>query len=292
MSTLNIPEMVYLNGAILPLHQATIPVLDRGFIFGDGVYEVIACFGGRPFRLEQHQARLTQSLAGVRIDGLRQVERLWRNLDELLSTWPKGQDCSLYVQVTRGVAPRDRAFPRPAVLPTVFAMLMPLEVKEPQPGEAITRPDIRWGRCDVKSTSLLANCLLRQEAVDEGVAETLLIRDGWLTEGSVTSAFAVVDGRLLTPPLSHDVLPGVTRDLVIELMADSATPVLETPVSEAQLRMASEIWVTSSTRDILPIVKLDGVPVGSGAPGPIWREALGRYVAFRTAASRAGAAGG
>jgi len=280
-----IPSMVYLNGAILPLHQASIPVLDRGFLFGDGVYEVVACFGRRPFRLQQHQQRLLASLAAARIDGVRQVERLWRNLDELLTSWPEGADCSLYVQVTRGVAPRDHAFPHPAVLPTVLAMLMPLEVKTPVPGAAITRTDIRWSRCDIKSTSLLANCLLRQEAVDAGVAETLLIREGYLTEGSVTSVFVVIDGRPITPPLSNDVLPGVTRDLLIELMADSGTPIIEAPVSEARLRMASEIWVASSTRDIVPIVELDGQPVGDGASGPLWRLALSRYVVFRTATS-------
>jgi len=290
MSHEAIPAMVYLNGVILPLHQATIPVLDRGFIFGDGVYEVVACFGRRPFRLEQHQQRLTASLAAARIDGVRQLERLWRNLDELLSTWPEGRDCSLYVQVTRGVAPRDHAFPRPAVLPTILALLMPLEVNTPTPSAAITREDIRWSRCDIKSTSLLANCLLRQEAVDAGVAETLLVRDGYLTEGSVTSVFVVLDGRPITPPLSTDVLPGVTRDLVIELMANSATPVIETPVSEARLRLASEIWVTSTTRDIVPIIELDGLPVGDGKPGPVWREALTRYAAFRTAASSHNAA--
>lgn len=286
-----IPAMVYLNGAILPLHQASIPVLDRGFIFGDGVYEVIACFGRRPFRLEQHQKRLQASLAAARIDALRQVERLWRNLDELLTTWPPGRDCSLYVHVTRGVAPRDHAFPHPPVLPTVLAMLMPLEVKQPTPGAAITRTDIRWSRCDIKSISLLANCLLRQEAVDAGVAETLLIRDGYLTEGSVTSVFVVLDGRPVTPPLSHNVLPGVTRDLVIELMADSGTPVIEAPVSEARLRLASEIWLASTTRDVVPIVELDGEPIGGGQPGPLWHEALARYLAFRTAASVAGGQG-
>jgi D-alanine transaminase len=285
-----VPAMVYLNGAILPLHQASIPVLDRGFIFGDGVYEMIACFGRRPFRLERHQERLQASLAAARIDGLRQVERLWRNLDELFATWPEGRDCSLYVHVTRGVAPRDHAFPRPPVLPTVFAMLLPLEARTPEPAAAITRADIRWSRCDIKSTSLLANCLLRQEAVDAGVAETILLRDGHLTEGSVTSVFVVLEGRPLTPPLSHDVLPGVTRDLVIELMADSGTPVTETPVSEARLRLASEIWLTSTTRDIVPVVELDGQPVGDGRPGPLWRQALDRYLAFRKAAATGGPA--
>lgn len=277
--------IVYLNGMLMPLHGARISVLDRGFLFGDGIYEVVACFGGRPFRLAQHQERLRRSLAAIRIDAASALSVLWEQLPELLVTWEPDADCSLYVQVTRGAAPRDHAFPDPPVLPTVFAMLMPLKVTEPQPSRAISREDIRWSRCDVKSVSLLANCLLRQEAVDAGVAETLLLRNGYLTEGSVTSVFVVSEGRILTPPLSQDVLPGVTRDLVIELMASSASPVSEVPISEADVRSAEEIWVTSSTRDIVPIVELDGAPVGTGKAGALWREALSRYQAFRQAES-------
>lgn len=278
-------ELSFLNGQLLPLAEAHISVLDRGFLFGDGVYEVLACFGGRPFRLRQHQERLQNSLAAIRIDAAAAVEALWAALPDLLASGTPGADCSLYIQVTRGVAPRDHAFPKPAVPPTVFAMLMPLQVAEPKPARAITRADIRWDRCDIKSVSLLANCLLRQEAVDAGVAETLLLRDGHLSEGSVTSAFIVKDGVVYTPPLSADVLPGVTRDLVIELLQDTPHAVVGAPVTEAALRAADEIWVTSSTRDIVPIVELDGVAVGTGQAGPVWALALARYQAFRRAES-------
>ena len=273
----------YLNGRFLPLEEACVPVLDRGFVFGDGVYEMIPAYGGRPFRLPQHLARLRRSLEAVRIPEPMDAAG-WTDLLERLVAANGGGDQALYVQVTRGVARRDHAMPA-GLAPTVFAMSSPLE--PPSPGlleegvAAVTREDIRWRLCHVKSTSLLANVLLRQAALDAGAQEAILLRDGHLTEGAASNVFAVLAGAVHTPPKSEELLPGITRDLVLELAREAGLPVHEAPVSAARLEAAEEIWLSSSTRELLPVTRLDGRPVGGGRPGPLWRRVHAAYQALK-----------
>lgn len=274
-------SIVYLNGEFLPAEQAHVPVLDRGFLFGDGVYEVVPAYGGRLLRLDQHLARLEQSLAGIRMHPPLEREAWARILEELIRRNDGGPDISVYLQVTRGVAPkRDHAFPA-EVRPTVFAMTSPIP---PVPARvleegvaAITLDDIRWSYCNIKAITLLPNVLLRQQAVDGGAAEAILIRDGHAIEGSASNLFVVLEGVIVTPPLGPRLLPGITRDLVLELCARHGLPHREADITEAELRGAREIWVTSSTKEVVPVTRLDGQPVGDGSPGPLWRNVIGLY---------------
>ncbi len=261
-------QIVYLNGDYLPLGQARISVLDRGFLFGDGVYEVIPVYGGKPLRLAEHLHRLSNSLAGIRMEPPLTAEQ-W---DAIFKRLIQGeQDQSIYLQVTRGVAlKRDHAFPKGDVAPTVFVMCTPLAPIPADGVRAITVPDIRWQWCHIKAITLLANVLLRQQAVDEGCAEAILVRDGYAIEGAASNLFAVVDGVLLTPPKANDILPGITRDLIVELAEANLIPLEERKILQEELARAEEIWVTSSTREVLPIIELDGKKVGSGEPGPLW----------------------
>jgi D-alanine transaminase len=264
----------YLNGEFLPLEEARIPVLDRGFIFGDGVYEVVPVYGRRPYRIASHLARLGRSLAAVRIANLYTPERWEALITELVARQPP-DDQSVYLQVTRGVARRDHAFPRD-VVPTVFMMSNPLvrparELVE-QGVRAVTATDNRWYRCDIKSTSLLPNVLLRQFAVDHGAAEVVLLRNGYLTEGSASNLFIVRNGVVATPAVSHLILAGITYDAVVELARAGGLTVEQRDVPEAEVRTADEIWLTSSTRELLAITTLDGQPVGDGRPGPMFRR--------------------
>ena len=263
--------MVYLNGEWMPIDQARIPVLDRGFIFGDGVYEVIPSYSGLPFRLREHLVRLQSSLDAVRIVNPYSQDRWDELVREIVARNP-WEDQGVYLQVTRGVAPRDHAFPK-GVKPTVFMMANPL-VTPPQAQRelgvaAITVTDNRWLRCDIKSVSLLANCLLRQAAVDEGAVESVLLRDGMLTEGSASNIFLVKNGVIITPPKTNLILSGITYDVVIELARANRLPLEIRQASEAELRSADEIWLVSSTKEVLPISTLDGKPVGAGTPGPL-----------------------
>ena len=275
---------VYLNGVFLPIDQACVPVLDRGFLFGDGVYEVIPVYGGNLFRLEQHLQRLDHSLAGVRI-GNPMSRTLWRDtLDELVER-NGGGDQSIYFQVTRGAAPkRDHAFPA-NVLPTVFMMstpLAPLPADLAQNGiAAITLPDIRWQMCDIKAITLLPNVLLRQEALDKGAAEAILLRDGLAVEGAASNLFIVKGGAIITPPKGPQLLPGITRDLILELAAAHQVPYRETVITEAELRAADEIWLTSSTKEIMPVTRLDNSTVSGGKPGPVWTRMIGLYQDYK-----------
>ncbi len=283
-------DTVYLNGSFLPLEQATIPVLDRGFIFGDGVYEVIPVYSAQPFRLDEHLGRLALSLEAIRIRNPLDIAA-WRNVVvDLINSNRHLDDQSLYIQVTRGVAPRDQAFPKPEVAPTVLLMSMPLATPSPALIEsgvsAITALDIRWQRCNIKAISLLANVLLRQEAVDHDVAETLMLRDGYLTEGSSSNIFVVKDGVLLAPPKNQHMLPGITYDVVLELAQAHGLPFRVGPVSEAQLRTADEVWITSSTKEVLAVVMLDGLAVSDGKPGPIFKRVYALYQAFKNQVMR------
>jgi D-alanine transaminase len=276
-------SIVFLNGSFLRMSEARVPVLDRGFIFGDGVYEVIPVYARRPFRLQEHLRRLQYSLDQIRLaDPYPEVE--WsRLIVELIASCPHA-DQGLYLQVTRGVAKRDHAFPKGAK-PTVFMMTNALSTPSPEAVAngvtAITATDNRWLRCDIKSIALLGNVLMRQLAVEAGANETILIRDGWLTEGSASSVLVVRTGIILTPPKSNLILPGTTCDVVLELAARAGMPVEVRPVSEAELRGADEVWLTSATREVLAVNGLDGKPVGSGAPGPVFRRMHALFRAFK-----------
>jgi D-alanine transaminase len=264
---------VYLNGKFVPLEQACVPVLDRGFLFGDGVYEVIPVYGGRLFRLEHHLQRLDQSLAAIRLDNPLAHEQ-WREILEDLVSRHGRSDQSVYLQVTRGSAlKRDHAFPS-GVSPTVFAMSNPLSPPSPELTRegvaAVTLEDIRWRFCHIKAITLLANVLLRQSALEQGAQEAILLRNGQVTEGAASNVFLMRDGVLCTPPKGPFLLPGITRDLVLELAEAHGLAHREAVLARKDLEAAQEIWLTSSTREVLPVTRLDGVPVGSGRPGPQW----------------------
>lgn len=274
----------YLNGAFLPLDEARISVLDRGFIFGDGVYEVIPVFNGRPFRLQQHLVRLANSLRAVRIDAPL-ADAAWPAIIDRLIADNGAGDQSLYVQVTRGVAKRDHVLPAP-VRPTVFAMSNALDPgRATEPVSAITCEDIRWKFCDIKAICLLPNVLLRLQAADTGAYEAILVRAGHVTEGAASNVFVVRNGVVKTPPKGTELLPGVTRDLIVEILHARAFPCAETRVTEADLKSADEVWLTSSVREIVPVIAIDQQPVGSGATGPICRQVMDWYQAFKREAT-------
>jgi D-alanine transaminase len=268
-------SIAYLNGAWQPVEETSIPVLDRGFLFGDGVYEVIPAYSGKPFRLKEHLQRLERNLAAIRID-MPLTQEEWKTIIERLIEDQGPLDQALYLQVTRGVAPRrDHAFPA-GVKPTVFAMTNPLPEPDPdrdrQGYAAITVSDERWNNCHIKAITLLANLLARQEAIDTGAQEAIFIRDGKAVEGAASNLFIVSDRLLITPPRSRQLLPGITRDFVLELAADQGIPFAEAEIPVGELEKADEIWVTSSIKEILPIVSLNGKPVGSGKPGTGWLQ--------------------
>jgi D-alanine transaminase len=266
-------QVCYLNGEFLPLAEAKVPVLDRGFIFGDGVYEVVPVYGRTLFRLAEHLARLAYSLRSIRIANPHD-EAGWTKLLQALVERNQWDDQSVYFQVTRGVAPRSQEFPKTAVAPTVFAMSNPLKPpsaeSRSQGVAVVSREDYRWRRCDIKSVSLLANCLLRQEAEDAGAVETVLVRDGHVTEASTCNVFLVKNGTIVNPPKDNLILPGITYDLVLELARANALPVEVRRVPVAELFEADEVWLSSSTKEVLPVTRVDGRAVGGGKPGPLY----------------------
>lgn len=267
---------VYLNGQYLPLAEARVPVLDRGFLFGDGVYEVIPAYSGHPLRLPQHLDRLENSLGAIRLDNPLSRTEWARTIGRLLAA-EVGTDQTIYLQVTRGAATdRDHRFPPAEVRPTVFAMARPLKPRRPeaiaQGVAAVTRQDLRWHRCDIKAITLLANVLLRQEADDADAEEAILIRDGMATEGSSSNLFLVQEGAAVTPPKGHPILAGITRDLALDLAREAGIACVERYIAEAELATAEEIWITSSTREVMAVTRLNGAPVGLGVPGPVWRR--------------------
>jgi D-alanine transaminase len=282
---------VYLNGAFLPIEQACVSVMDRGFLFGDGVYEVIPAYGGRLFRFPHHLQRLQNSLEGIRLANPCGDAQWQSILTELLERNREGagdhNDQSVYLQVTRGSAPkRDHSFPE-QVTPTVFAMSTP--IAEPDPNieahgvAAVTLDDIRWQMCNIKAITLLPNVLLRQQATEQSSAEALLVKDGLVIEGSASNVFVIKDGLIQTPPNGPLMLPGITRDLVLELAAEHGLRCSENDVPDTALRDADEIWITSSTREIIPVTRLDGRPVGTGLPGPVWKTMIGFYRNYKEA---------
>ena len=281
----------YLNGQFLPLAEARISPLDRGFLFADGGYEVIPVYSRHPFRIDEHLRRFQSTLDGIRLPNPHSIEE-WRKIILRLIADAPFEDQTVYIQVTRGAdSKRDQPFP-PGVAPTVFLFTAPLSeptIAQRENGVAvITTADIRWARCDLKSVALLANVLARQQAVDAGCAETVMLRDGFLTEGSATNVFCVKDGVIITPAKDHRILPGITYDVVLELAAQHGAPHEIRPVSEAELRSADELWLTSSTKEVLAITTLDGLPVGTGKPGPVTRQMHQWYVAFREGVMRRG----
>jgi D-alanine transaminase len=281
-------EIVFLNGEFMPLDEARVPVLDRGFIFGDGVYEVVPVYSRHPFRLPEHLQRLQHSLDAIRLaNPMREAE--WTRLVNEIIARNAGEDQSVYFQVTRGVAKRDHAFPK-GVSPTVFMMSSPLATPAQELIEGgvhcITATDFRWLKCDVKSISLLGNCLLRQAAVDAGAVEAILFRDGYLTEASASNVFIVRNGVLLAPPKNHLVLPGITYDVVLELAAANGIPFEVREIPEQEVRTADEIWVTSSTKEVLAVATLDERQVGGGRPGPVFCKMHALYQDFKRSVMR------
>lgn len=275
---------VYLNGDYLPAEEAKISVLDRGFIFGDGVYEVIPVYGGRLFRGPHHLQRLNNGLNAIRIDSPLSDER-WLEILEELVRHNGGGDQSLYLQVTRGIAPREHRFPEP-ITPTIFAMSNPLvevDLSKQQGISAVTLEDNRWLRCNIKSISLLPNILLKQQAYDAEGGEALLIRDGFVTEGAASNIIIVKNETLITPPQSSHLLPGITRDLVIELCRTHNVPHELRPIPKEELAEADEVWVTSSTKEIVPVINIDDQAVGDGRVGNAWRKMTRLYRAYKQA---------
>ncbi|MEO6824035.1 MAG: D-amino acid aminotransferase [Nitrosospira sp.] len=280
--------MIYLNGDFMPLEEARIPVLDRGFIFGDGVYEVIPVYSRKPFRLAEHLLRLQHSLDGIRLQNPHSDDE-WSRLVEQIIVRNESDDQYLYLHVTRGVAKRDHAFPK-GVMPTVFIMSNPLLAP---PREwlvngvaAITASDNRWLRCDIKAISLLPNVLLRQMAVDAGAVETVLLREGFMTEGAASNIFVVKNGTLLAPPKDHLMLPGITYDVVLELAVAHDIPHEVRAISEYEVRTAQELLLTSSTKEIMAITHLDGKPVGDGEPGSMFSLLHQLYQNYKTTIMR------
>jgi len=282
---------VYLNGKFIPIEDALIPVTDRGFLFGDGVYEVIPAYGGRLFRLSHHLQRLQNSLDGIRLDNPHS-DAEWKTILGTLLEHNHGlagtnNDQSVYLQVTRGsAAKRDHSFPE-TVIPTVFATSNSITDPDPAVTEqgvaAITLDDIRWQYCNIKAVTLLPNVLLRQQAVEQNAAEAILIRNGLVIEGSSSNVFVIENGNILTPAKGPQMLPGITRDLVLELAEQHRLPCRETDISEDRLRKADEIWITSSTREIIPVTLLDGKAVGQGSPGPLWKTIIEFYRTYKEA---------
>jgi len=276
---------VYLNGRFVPIEEAHVSVLDRGFIFGDGVYEVIPAYSRCAFRLPEHLKRLQHSLDGIRLQNPHSdVE--WTALIAELIARNAGEDQYLYLHITRGVARRDHAFPKPPVPPTVFMMSTPL----PTPPDellrkgvcAVTAPDNRWLRCDIKAIALLPNVLLRQLAVDAGCTETILIRDdAFLTEGAASNIFVVKNGALLAPRKDNLMLPGITYDVVLEIAAANGVPCQVRRVMKEEVFGADELLLTSSTREVLAITRLDGKPVGDGEPGTMFAKMHHLYQEFK-----------
>jgi D-alanine transaminase len=275
--------LCYLNGTYLPLSEARISPLDRGFLYSDGVYELMPVYAGRPFRFAAHGERLTRSLAGISMEDPHSREE-WRTILGTLIERNGGGNCYVYWQVTRGAQFGRSHAPLPNIPRTVFAFCAPLpEVSADTLDKGVScvsATDTRWARCDIKSVALLANILLRQLSVESAAAETILLRDGELTEASASAVHVVLGGEILMPPNSRRILPGTTRGVVEEMAARVGVNYRVVPVTEAQLRAAEEIWISAATREVQPVTSLDGHAVGSGRPGPVWRrvyEELQRY---------------
>jgi D-alanine transaminase len=267
-------NIAHFNGKLVPLDEIAVSPLDRGFIFGDGVYEVIPVYEGVMMRGREHFERLQRSMDEIRLKNPHTTDEWMRSVEDLLRHHPGNQ--SVYIQVTRGVPPkRDHVIPKD-VKPTVFMMVQPLASPSREAVEngvaCITSRDFRWEKCHVKSTSLLGNVLARQLSADVGATETILLRDGHVTEASSSNVFVVKDGIVAAAPQDNLILLGITYDLVTKLAAEGAIKLEIRPIPEAELRDADEVWLSSSTKEVLAVTTLDGKPVGSGKPGPVFRR--------------------
>lgn len=269
-------QLCFLNGEFMPLAEARIPVLDRGFIFGDGVYDVAPVYGRRLFRIDEHLARLNRSLTKLRIPHPASRDE-WIDRCRRLVASCAADDQVVYIQVTRGVAPRSHEMP-PGLTPTVFMMSNPMKAASAEQRHhgvaCVSARDFRWERGDIKSTSLLGNVLARQISADQGATETIMFRDGWLTEASASNVWIAHEGALLGPPKSDLVLEGIRVELLRELCEDAGIAYNLRPISEADVRSADEVMLSSATKEILPVTRIDGQEVGHGAlrgkPGPVY----------------------
>ena len=272
---------VYLNGEYKPLSEASINVLDRGFTFGDGVYEVIPIFNRTIFRFDEHMQRLENSLKAIFMENPYSSSE-WLSVFEKLIETVEQSEQSIYLQITRGVTERDHDISL-ADKPTIFAMNRPIEKKDMSAGiNAITHEDIRWQYCDIKAITLLPSVLLRHKAKQQGAKEAILIREGFLTEGAASNVFICKDNEIFTPPKNKHVLPGITRDLVVEILTNNKMTYSETTISEEELLKADEVWITSSTWEIVPVTQLNNMPVGTGEAGPLWQSVNQLYQEFKS----------
>jgi D-alanine transaminase len=276
----NTSNTVYLNGAYKPVEEATISVMDRGFLFGDGVYEVIPVFGNKLLRARGHLERLKNSLGRISLQDPHSDDEWLQIFSGLLERNP-GEDRAIYLQISRGAYPGRDLGIKTDYPPTIFAMVLhvtPPAIEVVSAGiSAITVDDFRWSACDIKSTSLVASVMLKQQAADAGVDDAILIRNSMLSEGTASNVFIVKDNVLSTPPTGHELLSGITRDLVIEIAKNNAILVEERHIQAAELFDADEIWMTSSTREIAPVIRLNGEVVGSGKAGDMWKRMVDMY---------------
>ncbi|MGI4938325.1 MAG: D-amino acid aminotransferase [Janthinobacterium lividum] len=278
--------LVYLNGALTPLSEAKIPVLDRGFIFGDGVYEVIPIYQGRPFRAEQHMARLARSLAAIGITNLYTPQQ-WMEIIGTVVAAQSDADQLVYMQVTRGVAPRAHAFPKTPVTPTVFIMSNPLVLPSAalrsSGARCVTMEDQRCLHCEIKSVSLLGNILAAQHAVEHEATEAIQFRDGFLTEASSSNVWVVKDGAVYGPPKDNLILEGIRYGLLQELCAALGIPFASRRLTRAELMAADEVLLSSATKELLAVSTIDGQAIGEGKPGAVYEKL---YQAYRVATGR------
>lgn len=284
-------SLCYLNGRYLPLDEARVSPMDRGFLFGDGAYEVIPVYSRQPFRLAEHVARLGSTLDAIRLPNPHRADE-WASIIREVIDRNAWDDQSVYLQVSRGADDkRNHAFPK-VMRPTVFLMseqlVTPPDFQREAGVACVSAADFRWLRCDLKTVAMLANCLLRQHAIDQGCVETILFRDGFLTEGAASNIFVVKNGVMLAPPKSHLMLPGITYDVVLELAARHGLKHEVRELLEDEVRHADELWMTSSTKEVLPITRLDDKPVGSGKPGPVGQQMHVWYQDFKNTVMRSG----
>ena len=289
-----VDPLVYLSvsgeAQMVPLSEARVPVLDRGFIFGDGIYEVVPVYDGTPFRMDQHLARLGRSLKSIGIADPFTTDEWKARIDDLVAAYARShgvRDQFVYMQVTRGVAKRAHAFPA-GIVPTVFMMTSPLVLPSAEVRAkgvvAVTETDNRWLRCDIKSTSLLGNVLMAENAVAHGATETILFRDGFLTEGSSSNVWVVRDGVLRAPPKNNRILEGIRYGLIAEIAERHGIAFEVGPIAEADVRAADELMLSSATKEVVPVVQLDGKPVGDGRVGPLYRRFYDWYQEAKAAA--------
>ncbi len=277
-------SIAYLNGEYLPLENAHVSVMDRGFLFGDAIYEVIPVFGGKLFRIEQHLRRLRRSLAGIQLD-IPISDEQWQAILQKLVDLNNDGDQSLYLQITRGPAPQRRLAVPEKINPTIFAFSQqlhthPIDVLE-KGVSAVLMEDSRWQLCQIKATTLLANVLLHQEGLNQGADEVILYKQGNAIEATSSNLFMVKDGKVITPPKDNNMLLGVTRELVLELLAANNIPHAQADIRCEQLCQADEVWLTGSSKEIIPVIELDKQPVGHGKAGPVWQQVIALYKTYR-----------